>query len=78
MLFQVWLLVLAVTGLVQDSIPHLAANLGGQILNTGWAGFRISSLLKWRELYQKFVVDGACGGADALKSTWGRRIVESV
>jgi hypothetical protein len=78
MLFQVWLFILGVTGLLQDSIPHMAANLGGQIMNTAWAGFRISSLLKARGIYISTVVDGACGGADALAATWSRRIVESV
>jgi hypothetical protein len=55
----------------------MAAHLGGQTINTAWAAFRISSLLKWRDMYTKYVARSACEGVDILEGTWKARIAES-
>jgi hypothetical protein len=94
MLFQAWLFVLAVTGvsswlarlhlcsrfvqLFQDSVPHIAAHIGGQLINAVWAVFRFQLLLTSHRQYEDYVVQAACGGVDVLGGMWNTRNLTSI
>ncbi|KAF9238347.1 hypothetical protein BU15DRAFT_47730 [Melanogaster broomeanus] len=70
MVFQVWLFTLSLFALIDQSIPHLIVVLVAQILNTGWAGFRIYTDIAAKHTYDQLIVNGACGGVDILGGWW--------
>ncbi|EIM85830.1 uncharacterized protein STEHIDRAFT_121849 [Stereum hirsutum FP-91666 SS1] len=76
--FQLWLLILSVTAILTDSIPHLIAALASHVLDTAWAGFNVHSQLKMRSQYVQFVVGDACDGVDVLNGWWDVRLNHSV
>lgn len=76
--FQVWLLIMSMTAVLSDSIPHLIAALASHVLATAWAGFNVHSYLKVRNEYMEFVVTGACAGVDVLGGWWDDRLRHTI
>lgn len=72
--FQVWLLIVSLFAVLQDSIPHLAVCIASHLLDVGWAGFRIKSTIALRQDYYAYIVNGACEGEDMLGNWWEKRL----
>ncbi|THH15700.1 hypothetical protein EW146_g4813 [Bondarzewia mesenterica] len=76
--FQVWLLIMSMTAVLTDSIPHLAAALASHVLATAWAGFNVHSYNKIRNEYMEFIVTGACNNIDVLGKWWDGRLHHTI
>ncbi|PPR00909.1 hypothetical protein CVT26_015519 [Gymnopilus dilepis] len=78
MLFQIWLLSLALVAILNESIPHLGAAFLGHVLNTAWAGYRIRSTLSLTNLYRSKIVAGACQDVDVMGHWWDVKLQHSI
>ncbi|PPQ64909.1 hypothetical protein CVT24_008249 [Panaeolus cyanescens] len=76
--FQIWLLILSVITIVQESIPHLGAAFFGHVLGTAWSSYRLRSTVVMMQLYRTQIVPGACGGIDLVGNWWEIRISHAV
>ncbi|KAF9529038.1 hypothetical protein CPB83DRAFT_279871 [Crepidotus variabilis] len=76
--FNFWLFILALTTVVNESIPHLFAAFLGHVLGTGWAAYRFYSTCNLMHRYQDYIVPQACGGVDILKGWWDGRLQSAI
>ncbi|KAF8961596.1 hypothetical protein BDZ97DRAFT_1190460 [Flammula alnicola] len=76
--FQIWLFILALVAILNESIPHLVASLLGHMLGSAWAGYRVKSMEKLKDLYKNQIVPEACGGTDILGDWWDIRIQHAI
>ena len=63
---------------MNESIPHLGAALFGNMLSTGWAGYRVYSTYSLMNLYHTDIRQKACNGKDLLGSWWEERLSDTV
>jgi hypothetical protein len=76
--FQLWLFAVSLWAILNDSIPHLAVGVAGHVLDSAWAGFRIKFTMSLHEDYEKYIVRGACDGADILGDWWDVRLSHAI
>ncbi|KIM77424.1 hypothetical protein PILCRDRAFT_12062 [Piloderma croceum F 1598] len=76
--FQIWLLGLSLVTILNESIPHLFAVLVSHVLDTVWAGLRVSSTSQTRKLYETLVVNDACNGVDINTALWDARMSNAI
>ncbi|KAF9480665.1 hypothetical protein BDN70DRAFT_877383 [Pholiota conissans] len=76
--FQLWLFVLALVTILNESIPHLIAAVFGHILGTAWSGYRVYSVKHLKSLYRDHIVPEACGNRDMLGNWWDVRISHAI
>ncbi|KAJ3514816.1 hypothetical protein NLJ89_g2146 [Agrocybe chaxingu] len=77
-LFQIWLFILALVTIVNESIPHLMAAVAGHLLGAGWSAYRVDSTRRLMNLYRTKIVPEACGGEDLLQNWWEIRIQHAI
>ncbi|KAF9563225.1 hypothetical protein CPC08DRAFT_760988 [Agrocybe pediades] len=68
--FSIWLFVLSIVTLLNESIPHLGAALLGHMLGTAWAAYRVYFIRQLRDRYRGQIVPDACGGTDFMGGWW--------
>ncbi|KAJ3930807.1 MAG: hypothetical protein NXY57DRAFT_277247 [Lentinula lateritia] len=71
--FQVWLLLLSLVTILNESLPHLGAAIAGHVLVTAWAGYRLNNTYKLQGHYETLIVQQACNDVDFLGSWWNVR-----
>jgi hypothetical protein len=54
------------------------AVLVSHVLDTVWAGLRVSSTSQTKKLYETFVVNDACGGVDINTALWDAKMTIAV
>ncbi|KAF8175156.1 hypothetical protein BJ912DRAFT_822266, partial [Pholiota molesta] len=72
--FELWLFVLALVTILNESIPHLVAAVLGHIFGTAWSGYRVQSMKNLRSIYQNYILPEACDNHDLLGNWWDIRI----
>ena len=76
--FQVWLLVMTIVAILNESIPHLIAGLVTQALSTGWSAFQMARSTSFRARYETIIVRGACSGVDVLPDYFSHRTKDEI
>ncbi|KAF8910614.1 hypothetical protein CPB84DRAFT_1743449 [Gymnopilus junonius] len=77
-LFQIWLFILSFVTIMNESIPHLGAALFGNMLSTGWAGYRVYSTYNLMNLYRTDIKYKACNGHDLMGDWWEERLSDTI
>ncbi|KAF7320921.1 hypothetical protein HMN09_00178800 [Mycena chlorophos] len=70
--YQLWLLSMSMTTLLNESLPHLFASLAARALATGWAAFRVHGNQNLYTEYQHVIAVGACHGFDPMGDWWSQ------
>ncbi|TFK69793.1 hypothetical protein BDN72DRAFT_839955 [Pluteus cervinus] len=76
--FHIWLFLLVVVTILNESLPHLFVGIAGHTLGTTWAGSRIVITRNLAVLYELAIVKGSCHGVDPLGSWWQARAMRAV
>ncbi|KAF9074498.1 hypothetical protein BDP27DRAFT_1317207 [Rhodocollybia butyracea] len=78
LIFQIWLFLLSLVAILNESLPHLGAAIAGHALVTGWAGYRIENTYKLESHYQELIVHQLCNDVDFLGGWWNLRTGHSI
>ncbi|KIM39881.1 hypothetical protein M413DRAFT_446801 [Hebeloma cylindrosporum] len=78
LVFQVWLFILALVTVINQSIPHLGAGLLGQALGTSWRAYRVHFINILRDEYHQDVLRRACNNQEFLGGWLEKRIEDAI
>lgn len=76
--FHIWLLIISVIAVTQESVPHIASSLAGQSLATVFSIWNIFRSLKFHSRFDQLVANEVCGGADLLPHYWQLRDIFNI
>ncbi|EJD48790.1 hypothetical protein AURDEDRAFT_183300 [Auricularia subglabra TFB-10046 SS5] len=71
--FHIWLLVISIAAITNESIPHLASALAGQCLATTFSVWDVFRTLTFRDRYETLVENTLCAGANMIPNYWRMR-----
>ncbi|KAI5481044.1 PRELI/MSF1 domain protein [Pseudohyphozyma bogoriensis] len=68
--FEIWVLVLSLSGVLYESVPHVVAALVAHVLAFIYAAFQLHQTMSFHTEFHKSVVGSACSGTGLIPQFW--------